>query len=40
MRGISGYVFDFPHTFMVGWSNNEEGFEIFLGLFAIVFFKQ
>ena len=39
MRGITFYLFEPFHTFMFGWSNNDEGFEIFLGIGAIVFLK-
>lgn len=39
MRGIAFYLFEPIHVFMLGWSNNEEGFEIYLGIGAIVFMK-
>lgn len=39
MRGIAFYLFEPFHVFMLGWSNNDEGFEIHLGIGAIVFLK-
>lgn len=33
------YLFEPFHVFMLGWSNNDEGFEIHLGIGAIVFLE-
>lgn len=40
IRRIEVYLFEPFQTVMFGWANNEEGFEIMLGVFAIVFIKS
>lgn len=35
---VEGY-FLFPNGFMLGWDSDENGFELFLGIFALSFSK-